>query len=31
MVVVASMFNFPNRMAMAAGMLPNREYHGLAR
>lgn len=28
---VASMYNFTNRMAMATGMLPNREYHGLAR
>jgi len=28
---VASMYNFTNRMAMATGMLPNREYHSLAR
>jgi uncharacterized peroxidase-related enzyme len=30
-IEVASMFNFTNRMALATGMLPNREYHGLAR
>jgi uncharacterized peroxidase-related enzyme len=30
-IEVASMFNFTNRLAMATGMLPNREYHGLAR
>jgi len=30
-VEVASMYNFTNRLAMATGMLPNREYHGLAR
>jgi uncharacterized peroxidase-related enzyme len=28
---VAAMFNYTNRMASATGMLPNREYHGLAR
>lgn len=31
MGVVASMYSFTNRLAMATGMLPNREYHGLAR
>jgi uncharacterized peroxidase-related enzyme len=30
-VEVAAMFNFTNRLAMATGMMPNREYHGLAR
>ena len=30
-IEVASTFNFTNRMAMATGMMPNREYHGLAR
>jgi uncharacterized peroxidase-related enzyme len=28
---VAAMFNFTNRLASAAGMLPNREYHSLGR
>lgn len=28
---VAAMFNFTNRMASAMGMMPNREYHGMAR
>ena len=28
---VASMYNFTNRMAMAGGQMPNREYHSLAR
>ncbi|MEP6695702.1 MAG: peroxidase-related enzyme [Pseudonocardiales bacterium] len=28
---VASMYNFTNRMAMATNMLPNEEYHALAR
>jgi uncharacterized peroxidase-related enzyme len=28
---VASMYNFTNRLAMATGMMPNREYHALAR
>jgi uncharacterized peroxidase-related enzyme len=28
---VAAMYNFTNRLAMATGMMPNREYHGLAR
>ncbi len=27
----AAMFNFTNRLASAVGMLPNREYHSLAR
>ncbi len=30
-IEIASMFNFTNRMALATGMVPNREYHGLAR
>jgi uncharacterized peroxidase-related enzyme len=30
-IEVASMYNFTNRLAMATGMLPNRDYHGLAR
>jgi hypothetical protein len=25
------MFNFTNRVAMATGQMPNREYHSLAR
>lgn len=28
---VAAMFNFTNRLASATGILPNREYHGMAR
>jgi len=28
---VAAMYNFTNRMAMATNMLPNEEYHALAR
>jgi uncharacterized peroxidase-related enzyme len=28
---IAAMYNFTNRMAMATNMLPNREYHALAR
>ena len=28
---VAAMFNYTNRMALATGMLPNREYHAMAR
>ena len=28
---VAAMYNFTNRMAMATGQLPNREYHSLYR
>ena len=31
MIEIASMFNFTNRMAHATGMLPNPEYHALAR
>jgi len=30
-VEVAAMYNFTNRLAMATGMMPNREYHNLAR
>ena len=30
-VEVAAMYNFTNRLALATGMLPNREYHALAR
>lgn len=30
-IEVAAMFNFTNRLAMATGMMPNREYHALAR
>ena len=30
-IEVASMYSFTNRLAMATGMMPNREYHGLAR
>ena len=28
---VTSMFNFTNRMSSATGMMPNREYHAMAR
>lgn len=28
---IAAMYNFTNRLALATGMLPNREYHALAR
>ena len=28
---VAAMFNFTNRLASATGMMPNREYHSMAR
>ena len=28
---VAAMYNFTNRLAMATGQMPNREYHGQAR
>lgn len=28
---VAAMFNFTNRLASATGMMPNPEYHGMAR
>lgn len=31
MAEVAAMYNFTNRLALATGMLPNREYHGMAR
>src|SRR4029453_8970035 len=30
-VEVASMYNFTNRMSLACGMIPNEEYHALAR
>ena len=30
-IEVAAMYNFTNRLAMATGQLPNREYHSLAR
>lgn len=30
-IEVAAMYNFTNRLAMASGMMPNREYHGQAR
>jgi uncharacterized peroxidase-related enzyme len=30
-IEVASMYNFTNRLAMASGQMPNREYHSLAR
>jgi uncharacterized peroxidase-related enzyme len=30
-VETAAMYNFTNRMALATGMLPNREYHALGR
>ncbi|HEX2171449.1 MAG TPA: peroxidase-related enzyme [Dehalococcoidia bacterium] len=28
---IAAMYNFTNRLAMATGMMPNPEYHGMAR
>jgi uncharacterized peroxidase-related enzyme len=28
---IAAMYNYTNRLASATGMLPNREYHRLAR
>jgi uncharacterized peroxidase-related enzyme len=28
---IAAMYNYTNRLASATGMLPNAEYHGLAR
>jgi uncharacterized peroxidase-related enzyme len=28
---IAAMYNFTNRLAMATGQMPNREYHGLHR
>lgn len=30
-IEIASMYNFTNRMSLACGMLPNEEYHTLAR
>ncbi|HZS04879.1 MAG TPA: peroxidase-related enzyme [Blastocatellia bacterium] len=30
-IEIASMYNFTNRMSLACGMIPNREYHALAR
>jgi uncharacterized peroxidase-related enzyme len=30
-IEIAAMYNFTNRLAAATGMLPNREYHALAR
>ncbi len=30
-VEVAAMYNFTNRMSLACGMIPNEEYHALAR
>ncbi len=30
-IEIAAMYNFTNRMALAIGMIPNREYHALAR
>jgi len=30
-IEIAAMYNFTNRLAQATGMLPNREYHALAR
>ena len=30
-VEVAAMFNFTNRLASATGMMPNHQYHGMAR
>ncbi|HMV51427.1 MAG TPA: peroxidase-related enzyme [Blastocatellia bacterium] len=30
-IEIAAMYNFTNRMASATGMIPNREYHALAR
>lgn len=30
-IEVAALFNFSNRLALATGMIPNHEYHGLAR
>ncbi len=28
---IAPMYNFTNRMSLACGMIPNEEYHSLAR
>lgn len=30
-IEIAAMFNFTNRLASATGMMPNREYHAMAR
>jgi uncharacterized peroxidase-related enzyme len=30
-IEIAAMYNFTNRLSMATGLLPNREYHALAR
>jgi uncharacterized peroxidase-related enzyme len=30
-IEIAAMYNFTNRLASATGMIPNREYHALAR
>ena len=30
-IEIAAMYNFTNRLALATGMLPNPEYHGMAR
>jgi uncharacterized peroxidase-related enzyme len=30
-IEIAAMYNFTNRMSQATGMLPNREYHAMAR
>jgi hypothetical protein len=30
-IEIASMYNFTNRMSLACGMIPNEEYHALAR
>ena len=30
-IEIAAMYNFTNRMSLACGMIPNREYHALAR
>ena len=30
-IEIAAMYNFTNRLALASGMLPNREYHSLHR
>jgi len=30
-IEIASMYNFTNRMSLAYGVIPNEEYHTLAR
>jgi hypothetical protein len=30
-IEIASMYNFTDRMSLACGMIPNEEYHALAR